>query len=278
MRQEHDWRVGSKPFVRFARKLDRLLMPDHPSGQWMIGTRRRHRRILARRARAFHRTWYVLNNVDFVVMADIDAGDAEGDRRPALAGLAPRPLPPRAFAKQPAIVNERTDIVEEDAAIKRAGVYFKKLVRIEEGDVYATGAVRTLVTSFLTSRLPGSLYDALVDKGKLAAGAPSVAFARVAPKTFTLTIGADVGARRRARDGCWRRFPAMSSNWRAPASPAETLDAAQDPLRGRPRHRRQGSAAWSTTAWSAGSAGRNRYENLARWPAQIDAVSPRAGL
>jgi predicted Zn-dependent peptidase len=34
VRQEHDWRVASKPFVALARKLDRLLIPDHPAGQW----------------------------------------------------------------------------------------------------------------------------------------------------------------------------------------------------------------------------------------------------
>jgi zinc protease len=192
VRQEHDWRVGSKPFVRFARKLDRLLVPDHPYGQWVIGTLDDIGQFSLDDARSFHRTWYVLNNVDFVVMADIDAATLKEIADKALAGLAPQTLPPRAFVKQPAISYERTDIVEEDPAIKRSGVYFKKLMQIDEGDVNATGAVRTLVTSFLTSRLPGSLYDALVDRGKLAAGPASVSFARIAPKTFTLTIGADV--------------------------------------------------------------------------------------
>ena len=61
---------------------------------------------------------------------------------------------------------------------------------MEEDDVYAIGAVRMLITNFLASRLPGSLYEALVDKGKVAVGSPSITLARVAPKSLTLTIGA----------------------------------------------------------------------------------------
>ena len=89
VRQEHDWRVGSKPFVRFARKLDGLLVPDHPYGQWVIGTTDDIGRFSLDDARALHRSWYVLNNVDFVVMADIDAATLKEIADKALAGLVP---------------------------------------------------------------------------------------------------------------------------------------------------------------------------------------------
>ncbi len=104
VRQEHDWRVGSRPFVRLARKLDRLLLPDHPSGQSVIGTSEDIDAFTLDDARAFHRAWYAINNVDFVVMADIDPAVLKDIADRALAGLEPRPLPPRTFAKQPAIV------------------------------------------------------------------------------------------------------------------------------------------------------------------------------
>ncbi len=242
VRQEHDWRVGGRPFVRLARKLDRLLVPDHPSGQWTIGTAEDIEGFTLENARAFHRAWYAINNVDFVVMADIDPVALKDIADRALAGLAPRPLPPRASAKQPAIVNGRTDIVEQDSAIRRPGLYFKKLIRMEEGDVQAMGAARTLVTSFLASRLPGSLFDAIVDNGKLAAGTPSIGFSRVAPKTYTLTIGADAapdvapealldGDHRLCRATC--RLRSVGGNGCAP----------QDAVCRRPGSRRQGSAA-----------------------------------
>ena len=133
VRQEHDWRVGSKPFVRLARKLDRLLRAG--SSLRPMGDRhdRGHRRASRSTTPApFTAPGTRINNVDFVVMADIEPAALKDIAERALAGLEPRPLPPRAFAKQPAIVNGRTDIVEQDAAIRRPGVYFKKLIRIEE--------------------------------------------------------------------------------------------------------------------------------------------------
>ena len=271
VRQEHDWRVGSRAFVRFTRKLDRLLIPDHPAGQWTIGTVDDINGFSLDEARAFHRTWYVLNNVDFVVMADIDAAALKEIADRALAGLAPGSLPPRASAKQPAVVNERTDIVEEDASIKRAGVIFKKLVRMEEGDLYTAGATRTLITSFLTSRLPGSLYEALVDKGKLAAGAPSIAFSRVAPKTFTLTIGADV-APDIAPETVLAAISTYVEQLGGSGIPADTLTRLKTRFAdGFATGSKDPRVVYSRlVGWLAG---RSRYENLARWPAQIDAVT-----
>ena len=167
VRQEHDWRVASRPFVRLARRLDRLLVPDHPSGQWVIGTAKDIDGLTLDQARAFHRAWYVINNVDFVVMADIEPAALKEIADRALASLERRALPPRAFAKQPTIFDGRIDILDQDATIQRPGVYFKKLVRVEEDDVYAIGAVRMLVTNFLASRLPGSLYERWSTKARL---------------------------------------------------------------------------------------------------------------
>src|SRR5262245_6108266 len=90
VRQEHDWRIASKPFVVLARKLDRLRIPDHPVGQWVIGTAEDIDRFTLNDARAFHRAWYAINNVDFVVMSDIEPATLKGIADQALAGLGPR--------------------------------------------------------------------------------------------------------------------------------------------------------------------------------------------
>ncbi len=272
MRQEHDWRVGSKPFVRFARKLDRLLIPDHPSGQWTIGTVEDIEHLSLDDAHAFHRSWYAINNVDFVVMADIEPAALKEIAANALAGLKSRPLPPRVFAKQPAIVVERKDLVEEDAGVRRAGVFFKKLVRIEEDDTYAVGAARSLALAYLASRLPGSLYDAIVDRGKLSSGAPTVSVVRVAPKTFTLTIGADV-----APDIAPETLLAAISDYVAQlpdnGMSAETLAR----LKARYADARATADADPRQVYSrlvGWLAGRSRYENLALWPQQVASVPP----
>jgi zinc protease len=272
VRQEHDWRVGSRPFVRLARKLDRLLVADHPSGQWTIGTAEDIQGFTLENARAFHRAWYAINNVDFVVMADIDPVALKDIADRALAGLAPRALPPRASAKQPAVVDGRTDIVEQNSAIRRPGLYFKKLIRMEEGDVQAMGAARTLVTSFLSSRLPGSLFDVIVDKGKLAAGTPSIAFSRVAPKTYTLTIGADA-APDVAPEALLSAISSYVEQLAASGLSAETLARLKTRYaEGQAAADRDPRLTYNRlVGWLAS---RNRYEQLALFPQRVAGVSP----
>jgi zinc protease len=270
VRQEHDWRVASKPFVVLARKLDRLLIPDHPVGQWVIGTAEDIDRFTFDDARAFHRTWYAINNVDFVVMADIEPAMLKAIADRALAGLGPRALPPRASLKPPALVNGRVDVVEQDGTIHRPGIIFKKLVRLADED--ASTAAGTLVTNFLTSRLPGSLYDAVVDQGRLAAGTPSVSLSRVGPKSFELTIGADA-----APDVAPETLLAAVGTYverLAPAGlPPETL------ARLKTRFAESRAAADNDpqqvynrlVTWLAN---RGRYEQLATWPQRVAAVTP----
>jgi predicted Zn-dependent peptidase len=270
--QEHDWRVASKPFVRLTRKLDRLLLPDHPSGQWVIGNVEDIDNFSLAEAHTFHRAWYAINNVDFVVLADIEPAALKEIADRALAGLAPQMLPARGFARQPSIVDERTHVVEQDTSVKRAGVIFKKLVRIEEGDLYASGAVRALVASFLSSRLPGGLYDEIVDKGKLTTGAPSVSIGRAAPNTLTLTIGADV-ARDVAPERLLAAINAYVDGLGRSVIPPETLTRIKTRFAdGRATADKDPRQIYGRlTGWLAA---RNRYENLALWPQQIAQVSP----
>ena len=143
---------------------------------------------------------------------------------------------------------------------------------MEEGDIYAAGAARTLIASFLTSRLPGSLYDAIVDNGKLAAGAPSIAFIRVAPKTFTLTIGADVAPDIAPETVLAAISDLRRATGRIPASRPNTLTRLKTRFAdGLATGSKDPRVVYSRlVGWLAG---RSRYENLARWPQQIDAVT-----
>ena len=86
---------------------------------------------------------------------------------------------------------------ETDTHTKHANVIYKKLVHMEEPNAIAHMAVRTILTDFLRSRLPGSPYRALVESGDVAAGAPQVSLERIAPKSFILRISAEVARTRR---------------------------------------------------------------------------------
>jgi zinc protease len=191
--QEHDWRVGSSPFRRFERRIDRELLPDHPSGLWTIGTRESIANLTLAEAKTFHASWYVINNVYFVVKANIEPSDLKEIAARALAGLDAKPLPARALAQKPAMAAGRQDLSEADTHVKNASVIYKKLVTMDEPNAIAHMAVRTVLMEFLRSRLPGSPYRVLVESSDLAAGSPQVSLDRVAPKSFVLRIGADVG-------------------------------------------------------------------------------------
>jgi zinc protease len=190
--QEHDWRIASSPFNRFYRKLDRELLPDHPAGQWTIGTRESILSLTVEDARAFHRTWYAVNKAYFMVRADISAVDLKAIADKALAGLKPKQLPPRTAANhRPAITIERKDFTESDAQVTRPRVTYRKLVHMPGTDTVAQRAARAVLADFLRSRLPSSPHDVLVDRGQLASATPSVSIDRVAPDTLVLRMSAE---------------------------------------------------------------------------------------
>jgi zinc protease len=101
-------------------------------------------------------------------------------------------LPKRATLQRPPAPVERHDLVDQHPQIKRAGVYYKKLIHLDEQDRDINRAARLLLGNFLTSKLPGSPHAVLVDDRKLAVDRPFSVIERVAPGAFRLTMGADV--------------------------------------------------------------------------------------
>lgn len=191
--QEHDWRVASNPNRRFEQRLDRELLPDHPAGQWTIGTRDSIVRLTVPDAQAFHRIWYATNNSYFLVRADISASELNEIAQQALAGIEPKKLPPRvATNRPPAVRVERRDLRESDPQVKRASVVYKKLIRVEDADNFVQRAARLVIGSYLRSRLAGSPHAILVEKANVAADTPAIGIDLVAPKTIVLRISAEV--------------------------------------------------------------------------------------
>ncbi len=270
--QEHDWRVGSRPFERFARTLRRALLPNHPAGQWTIGTKEEIEAFTVEQAKAFHHAWYARNNVYFAVKTEIDRAMLGEIAENALAGLEPRRLPPRASLQAPDVVLERKDFRETDKGVKQSAVYFEKLVTIAEPDRLASRAARTIVTNFLTSRLPGSPYDALAEKDELAADQPSVRIERVAPRSFVLSMRA-VTARDVAPQKLIAAIEAYVDALDAQGISAESI--------GRLKTRYAEARALADedpnqvyarlVGWLSS---RSRYEDLAAFSMRIAAVSP----
>ena len=188
--QEHDMRVQSSKSSLFWRDLSRRMLPDHPSGQWTIGTRESIQALTIDEARAFHRTWYVPNNVWFVVRADMEPEALKAIAERALADVPSRPLPPRNFAKSPAWGTERFDERSSDASASRSTVSVSKLVRIEGGESAHMRAVRALLMAWLNSQLTGTPYDLLVEETEIAQERVGVGLSLVAPGTFNFNASA----------------------------------------------------------------------------------------
>jgi predicted Zn-dependent peptidase len=270
--QEHDWRVGSNPFRRFERRLDRELLPNHPMGLWTIGTRESIEALTVAEAKTFHRDWYAINNVYFAVKADIEPKEMRDLVERALSRLSARTLPKRPSARQPAIAVGRQDFRETDAQVKNASVFYKKLIRMEEGDTTPQRAARTLYLSYLRSRLPGSAYQALVDTTNLAAGDPQISIDRVAPRTYRFRITAAT-----APDAASEALLAGIGTYveglaKTPPGP-EVLDRLKKRFAdARANDDRDPARIYSRlVGWLTS---RNAYDELGRWPAQIAAVSP----
>lgn len=190
--QEHDWRLGSDAAARFVRKLDRALLPDHPLGQWTIGTRESIKALTLEEARAFHARWYKRANVWFMVTGDVEPALLREISEAALRDADPGAVPPRPSLVPPTIVPRRDTFFEQDPQTTRRLAVFEKLVRIGEKDKLATLARVAVLSQLLASQLPGSLYDAVNERARLTTTKPHAALRRIAPETYKLTLIADV--------------------------------------------------------------------------------------
>lgn len=192
--QEHDWRLGSDAIARFVRKLDRSLMPDHPLGQWTIGTPETIRAFTLDAARAYHARWYKRSNVWFVVTGDVEPELVRQISARALENADTASVPPRPSLVPPRIETRRETLFDQDAQMTRSVAVFEKLIRISEADRLATLASAALVVNLMASQLPGSLSDAVSEQAKLTPTKPFAGLTRIAPETYKLVLIADVSA------------------------------------------------------------------------------------
>ena len=192
--QEHDGRVQGNAFVALERTLARMLLPDRPNGQWVVGEREALRAMTVEAARAFHRDWYHRNNVWFLVSGAVAPTEVKALAEKALAGLSEPPLPERPLVAPPEFVTGRTDLRQTSTAIRRAGVIVKKLVNLPEPDLVEARAARRLFGDFLASRLPGSLIGQLGDRDGLIATRPTITLERLGAGSYILHVGVDVAA------------------------------------------------------------------------------------
>lgn len=190
--QEHDVRVQSNPTSLFYRDVSKALIPDHPAGQWTIGSRDSIKAMTVEQARAFHQNWYAINNVWFVVRGEISPEKLKDISDRALAGLAPRQLPERLKDREPALDRAAQDVVQISGDAVRPLVTVARMVHIDETDTLKSNAAVSLLAAFAGGRFTGSAYDTLVENRRVAADDLSVWIRRVAPSTFAISLASSV--------------------------------------------------------------------------------------
>jgi zinc protease len=188
--QEHDWRLGSSAAARFSRRLDLALFDKHPLGHWPIGPREEIAKLQVEDAKAFHGAWYHINNVWFVIKADIDPDDLRQLANKYLADAMPKPLPPRASANEIDRTPRFEQLSEKDAQSEAPRVTYRKLFRFEESSEFAGRAVANVLSNLLSTQLPQSLHDVVVEQKKLSYTTPGISISRMGDQTYQLSISA----------------------------------------------------------------------------------------
>ena len=188
--QEYNVRIGSNPFAAFQSRLNRLLMPDHPLGQSIGGTPESIKTLTVEDARAFHKTWYVPNNVFFVVAGDISELALKGIVQRTLGNAAEQPLPERAWRDPYKVEPLQATVREASEAVRRRAVIASKVVGVADDDPTLRPA-RTLLVSFLRSQLPGSPHDVLVEREAVTDAVSFSDVTRLIPGIYRTTIAAE---------------------------------------------------------------------------------------
>ncbi len=188
--QEYNVRIGNNPFALFQRRLERMLLPDHPLGQSVGGTPETIAELTVDDAKAFHRTWYTRNNVHFVVSGDIDELALKAVVERTLSGLPEAPVPEREWRKPFAVEPLDATIRETSDAVRRRSVSTSRIVRMEDDDP-ALRPARALLVSFLRSQLPGSPHDFLVERENVTDGVGFADVARLIPGVYRVTLAAE---------------------------------------------------------------------------------------
>ena len=166
--QEFNFRRSDSFRVRFNNQVNARLLPNHPYGEPVIGSREDIAGYTVEAAKAFHKRWYAKNNATFVVY-----GPVEPDMVKKLADKYLGPLPEKTIPSREWLDARRTFAPmdglakESDGDIVSPEVQFEKIVRFEDPFPRQSDAAKAILFDYLNSEITGSLSDVLVEGGHL---------------------------------------------------------------------------------------------------------------
>ncbi|KAA2235325.1 M16 family metallopeptidase [Salinarimonas soli] len=268
--QEYNLRLGGNPFAQFQTRLNRLLLPHHPLGEPVIGTRETIKSFTVEEAKAFHKAWYVPNNAFFVVSGDISELALKGIVERTLGGAADQPLPERAWRQTFPVEPLQAVVRDTSESVRRRTVVTGKIVAVEDDNPTLRPA-RSLLVAFLRSQLPGSPHDVLVERENVTDAVAYTEVTRLVPGVYRASIGAephDEADPERLADALrkyWKDLAATGIDER-------NLDRLKRRfVEGQKLADRQGDRIYARIVDWIGMG--NEYDTLAVWPRRIAAVT-----
>jgi zinc protease len=171
VRQENDWRYGGSPYVPVWRAVNLALLPGHPLADAHAGSPETIARYTLAAARDYHRRWYRRANTTVIVMGPVDPDAVQRVADEAFRGLPDTPVAPRRWLEAGFMRLEPTAIERrvQHPRIQRPSVHLSRYVEARDGEAARTNAARTLLNSYLASRLAGSPSSRLVEQEGIAA-------------------------------------------------------------------------------------------------------------
>lgn len=272
VRQEHDQRVASNPFSPFYKDLQAKLIPDHPLGQWPIGTPESIAAMTVEEAKAFHQRWYSRDNVAFIVQGNLDPAAVKALAEKYTPQMPVRPVPERAWMSGPTLEPASLVFRQQKPDVKQLNVSIDRVLRVPEAEgPFGNDPVRLILGQFLASKLPGSPHSELVERQGIA-NEVSVSLSKLSPGFYQLRLGAQPDGDetpemlQQALERYWQEFLARGVDASAVerlkrrSAEAWRLDARE------PRRLTQRVVDWFTRP--------QPFELLEKWPGAVAAVTP----
>lgn len=187
--QEQAMRYGRSAEWQFQDRLRRVLYPQHPFGEDVLGSRDDISALTLEEARAFHDAWYLGDNVSFVIYGPVEPAAMQALADKYLSAPAPRAPPDRAWlnARLDFSPNDKSvDVVDPEAGARRFAL--AELARFAETDPQRFRQAQEVLSEFLRSTLAGGLRDALVDKADYAKALDYIGLSRPAPGVVEFSL------------------------------------------------------------------------------------------
>jgi zinc protease len=274
VRQERDWRYSGNPVTVVNEELRSFLYRGMPEEHSVIGTKESIASFTLDAAQAFHRKWYQLGNVYFLVTGPIDPALVKGIAETHLSGVAIGVAPQRPWRNDAhTVAPESSSRLVRDPKIANDIYSFTRLYPAPIGFELKTRATQMLVNMFLQSKIAGSPHSALAEgDDPVASAITSASMWHPTTKVATLSLGG-VPEESKSREDMQKALDLWLASFVEKSIPDPVLERLKRRALNQIAKSREEPA--NTPGRLIGWLGAGlSYDELANWPKVIESVRP----